>query len=817
MKKEKNSENSFFVKLSTVIVDKRNIILVLYVAAFIFSMISKNWVAVCDDITSYLPKNTETRQGLTIMEDEFTTYATSKVMIINTTYDEAKDIETKLKDLGSVSIVAFDDSEDHYKDGCSLFDITLTTEEGDPKTQEGYSEIREILSDYDTYISESDSDDSAALDSEMNVVFLIAAVIIVSVLLFTSQTYAEVPVMILTFITAAILNTGTNFFLGEISFVSNSVTTILQLALSIDYAIIMIHHYSEEREHRKQRDAVIYALSKSIPEISASSLTTISGLAALMFMQFKIGFDMGICLIKAIALSLLSVFTMMPCLLMLFGKYIDKTHHKNIVPDISGLGSIVYKLRVIVPPIFVAVIISAYFISSHCPYVYDLSSPKTDRQNEIQIAQRMIDDTFGSENMAALVFPTGDYDKEKALIKELETYDEIVSITALSSVEASDGYVLTDKLTPRQFAELTDIDIELSKLLYATYATDHEDYSQLVGNMENFGVPLIDMFSFVYDLKEDGYVHFDSDVDEALDDLHIQLDNAKKQLSGDKYARMLVYLDLPTEGEETFAFIDTVHNICKKYYDESYFVGNSTSSYDLSTSFAKDNIVVSVLSILFVIAVLFFTFKSAGLPILLIAVIQGSIWINFSLPTITGNPMYFLSYLIVSSIQMGANIDYAIVISSRYMELRGKVPIKKAMQNSLNFAFPTVLTSGSILASAGFLIGKLSTQTAIVSIGKSLCSGTLISMFLVMCVLPEILLLGDTIIEKTKVTINTPEIVHKETGRFVVNGRVRGYINGYVDADIHGVVRGDMSANVNINNILPKSEEGETDNEPHEE
>ena len=199
---------------------------------------------------------------------------------------------------------------------------------------------------------------------------------------------------------------------------------------------------------------------------------------------------------------------------------------------------------------------------------------------------------------------------------------------------------------------------------------------------------------------------------------------------------------------------------------------------------------------------------------LLIAVIQGSVWINFSLPTIFNNPMYFLSYLIVSSIQMGANIDYAIVISSRYMELKGKMPIKKAMKKSLNFAFPTVLTSGSILASAGFLIGKLSTQPAIVSIGKTLCSGTLLSMFLVMCVLPEILLLGDTIIEKTKFTINKPEIIRKETGRFLVNGRVRGYINGFVDADIHGIVRGDMSANVNVNNISREpDEEGGNDNE----
>ena len=817
MKKEKNNESSFFVKLSTVIVDKRNIIFVLYIAAFIFSMISQNWVKVCNDITAYLPSHTETRRGLTIMDDEFITYATSKVMVINTTYDEAKNIETKLKTLDSVSIVEFDDSEDHYKDGCALFNITLTTEDGDPKTQDGYLEIRELLSDYDTYISESDSDDSAALDAEMNTVFLIAAVIILSVLLFTSQTYAEVPVLLLTFITAMILNKGTNFILGEISFVSNSVTAILQLALSIDYAIIMIHHYSEERSYHEQREAVIYALAKSIPEISASSLTTVSGLAALMFMQFKIGFDMGLCLIKSIAFSLLSVFTMMPCLLMLFGKYIDKTHHKNLVPGISGLGSVVYKLRIVVPPIFVAVIVAGYFISSNCPYVYDISSSKTDRQNETQIAQQMIDDTFGAENMAALVFPAGDYEKEKNLIKELEKHEEIKSITGLSSVEAKDGYVLCDKLTPRQFAELTDIDIELSKLLYATYAADHEEYSKLIGNMESFGVPLIDMFTFVYDLKEDGYVHFDADLTKDLDDLYLQLDNAKKQLSGDRYARMLIYLNLPTEGEETFAFIDTIHNICKKYYDESYFVGNSTSSYDLSDSFATDNIIVSVLSIFFVVLVLFFTFKSAGLPILLIAVIQGSIWINFSLPALLNSPMYFLSYLIVSSIQMGANIDYAIVISSRYMELRGKMPIKKAMRQSLNFAFPTVLTSGSILASAGFLIGKLSTQPAIVSIGKTLCSGTLLSMFLVMCILPEILLLGDTIIEKTKFTINKPEIVHKETGRFLVNGRVRGYINGFVDADIHGIVRGDMSANVNVNNISAEPKEGEKDDEPNEE
>ena len=804
---EEKHKNSFLFKFSSLIVKKKNIVLLIYLAAMVFSLISQSWVKVCNDITVYLPENTETRRGLTIMENEFVTYATSKVMVINITYDEAEEINKKLKNLPDVSMVDFDDTEEHYKDGCALFNVTLKSEESSNTVKSGYTSIKNILSEYDYYVSESVVDDSEVLNSEMNTVLIVAAFIILSVLLFTSQSYMEVPVLLLTFIAAALLNKGTNYWFGEISFVSNSVTAILQLALSIDYAIIMIHHYSEEREYHEIRDAVIYALSKSIPEISASSLTTVSGLLALTFMQFRIGFDLGMCLIKSIGFSLICVFTFMPCVLLIFGKYIDKTKHKNLVPKISKLGDAVYKLRIIIPPVFAILVIAAYFMSSNCPYVYYANSASTDRKNEMQIARENIDAEFGSENTAALVIPIGKYDKEKQLIKELESYPEVKTIIGLSNVEAKDGYVLTDKLTPRQFAELTDIDIEVSKTLYTVYAADKKEYGKLVGNLDSFGVPLIDMFMFVYDLKTDGYVSFDSDLNRELDDLYVQLDNAKKQLSGNNYSRILLKLNLPVEGDETFDFLDKIHEISEKYYDETYLVGASTSSYDLKKSFTRDNIIVSLLSVLFVILVLFFTFKSAGLPVLLILVIQGSIWLNFTIPTLFNNPIYFLSYLIVSSIQMGANIDYAIVISSRYMELKGEMPIKTAMRRALNFAFPTVLTSGTMLASAGFLIGKLSTDPSIVSIGKTICSGTLMSMFLVMCVLPEILLLGDTIIEKTKFTINTPEIVHKETGRFLVKGRVRGYINGFVDADIHGIVRGDMQANVSIDCISKETED----------
>ena len=795
------NDKTIITKISEFIVDKRNIILILYVAAFIFSLIAQNWVNVCNDLTAYLPSNTETRKGLTIMDDEFITYATSRVMVANITYDQAELLSDKLEKMDEVQMITFDDTEEHYKDACALYDITMQAESGSEEVDAQYQAVRDALKGYDTFISESDVDSSKSLDSEMTLILGIAAVIIIAVLLLTSETYMEVPVLLLTFLTGIVLNKGTNFVFDEISFVSNSVTAVLQLALSIDYAIIMIHHYSEERKSLDQRRSVISALSKSIVEISSSSLTTVSGLMALMFMQFRIGFDMGMCLIKSILFSLLCVFTLMPCLLMLFGKYIDRTHHKKLLPEINVLGKIVYKLRMIVPPIFVIVLVAAYFLSSNCLYTYNANSSKTSRKNETQIAKETIEEYFGTRNYAALVIPAGDYDKEKRLIADLQEDANVDSITAMSSVEAKDGYVLTDKLTPRQFSELTDVDIDTVKLLYTLYATDNEDYSRLISNMNDFSVPLIDMFTFVYNLKQDGYVHFDTDLSKDLDDLYAQLDTARNQLSGDKYTRMLVYINLPIEGDETFAFIDKVHDITAKYYGEYYFVGDSTSCKDLAASFATDNIVVSVLSLLFVLIILFFTFKNAGLPVLLILVIQGSIWLNFSMSYITHSNMFFLSYLIVSSIQMGANIDYAIVISNRYMDIRGTMTIKRAMTKSLNFAFPTVLTSGSILAAAGFLISKLSTEPSIVSIGTTLCRGTLISMFLVMCVLPEILLLGDTIVEKSGVIIKKPDIVRKETGRFIVNGRVRGKIDGFVDADIHGLVHGNMDAVVSIDNI----------------
>lgn len=344
-------------------------------------------------------------------------------------------------------------------------------------------------------------------------------------------------------------------------------------------------------------------------------------------------------------------------------------------------------------------------------------------------------DTFTTPNMLAFVVPAGDYEKEAALLTELESRGEIDHAVSLANTEAMDGCMLADKLTPRQFSELAGLDYEMAQVVYAA---EQGDYGKLMGNIASYKVPLI----------------------------------------------------------------DTVRTLAQSYYPDGnvYVAGDSTNEYDFQKSFARDNTVVSIVSILIVLVVLF-TFLSAGMPVLLILVIQGSIWINFSIPAVLNQPLFFMSYLAVSSIQMGANIDYAIVIASRYQELKNTMSHRDAMIETLNFAFPTVITSGTILAVAGTLIGQMTSEAAIVGIGQSLGRGTIISMLFV---LPQILLLGGGLADKTSISMPTAARTHQSRERVFVVGLVTGEISGTVS----GLVRASVDGNVNLRVISGRIADG---------
>ena len=794
---DKKSGGSFMQKVAAVIVDRKTFFFLTFIVMAIFCVFSRNWVNVNDDITSYLAKDTETRRGLDIMESEFTTFATANVMVSSITYDAAEKLAPKIGAIDGVHSVEFDATEAHYKNASALFAVTFDGDTTSEVSEKAMDEIKSLLADYDTYISsEVGNPMEQTIKSEMVVVLGIAVFIIIAVLLFTSKTYMEIPVLLITFGAAALLNMGTNYWFGTISYVTDSIAVVLQLALAIDYAIILCHRYTEEREHLEARDAAVAALSKAIPEISASSLTTISGLAALSLMHFRLGYDMGIVLIKAIIMSMLSVFLLMPGLLVLFSKLIDKTHHRSFVPKISLWGKLTVKTRYVIPPLFLIIAAAAFVFANRCPYVYGYSTLDTVKQNESKIADKMVASTFGTDNLVAMLVPSGSYEKEAQLLNVISAQPEVESAMGLANIEAMDGYTVTSALTPRQFAELTDQDIEAARLLYAAYAVNEKDYGQIVSSIDDYTVPLVDIVLFLRDQENAGYITLERDMSDMLDEMCAELEFGLAQLEGENWSRFVIYLNLPEESEETYEFLDTLHGIAGAYYSDCVLVGESVNARDLRSSFSTDNLLISILSALFVVVVLLFTFRSVGLPLLLIIVIQSSIWINFSVPYLTSSNLFFISYLIVSAIQMGANIDYAIVISSRYFELKKSLPIKEAMVETLNQAFPTIITSGAMLASAGLIIGRMTSDNTISSIGTCLGRGTIISIFLVMGVLPQILLLGDILIEKTAFAIKVPEITHVEGSTIRLHGRVRGQISGFVDADIQGVFQGSLHAMV---------------------
>lgn len=752
-----------FEKVAAYIVNKRKAFTVFFILAAIFSVFSSSWVKVSNKLSDYLPQSTKTKQGLDIMDESFTTFGNAKVMINNIDYEKALEIGNKLKEIDGVSRVDFYDNsdssydnkniEDYYKDFAALYTISFEDVEDSKLVQDAIVKVRESVSSYDNVVYTTiDKDDAKSLNEDMKIIGILVVLIITGVLIFTSQTYVEILIFMLTFGMAILLNVGTNFIFGRISFVTKAVGVVLQLALAIDYAIILFHRFMEERREFKAKHALINALAKAIPEISSSSLTTMAGMVALMTMQFRIGMDLGQVLLKSIIFSMISVFIFMPALIMMFEKQIKKSMHKSFVPNIDFLGKKILSVRYIIAGVFAVLVVGGAILSGKTAYIFDPNSIKSDKKTEYIAAKEEIERYFGSSNIMAVVIPKEDYIKEARLLEDISKVEGVRSVTGLANIEVGNEgeYVLTDSLKPRELAEIADVDIDIVKMVYRFYALKNEQYGAFLNSIDSYKVPIINMVDFLYDQIENGGVEIDEDITKNIEDIHKSIADARKQLESEKYSRLLVVWNRDLEGKDTFAGIDEIENIAKTYYNEVYVVGDSSSNYEISKTFGTDNLRISIITALLVGIILLFTFQSAALPFILVLTIQGSIWVNFSLPFLTGEPMFFLSYLIVSSIQMGATIDYAIVITSRYMVLREECEEHKtAISRTLNEAFPTIITSGTIMAASGFVIGYLTSNATIASLGKTLGVGVVISIILVMFVLPILLYLFDFIIDKT--------------------------------------------------------------------
>ena len=803
VKNSDKKDDNIMIKIAAFIVDKHRAFYFIFAAALVLCLISIPKVRVNNDISSYLPSDTETRLGLTLMDEEFVTYDTEKIMVTTITAQTAEMLKEKMEQVEGVKEVEFENDDDHYNQSAAMFTVTLSVRDDLDRELEIIENVKAQLEGYDYYVySDSIDDSSKQLESEMNIILLIALVIIVAVLLFTSSSFMEVPIFLIVFGVAALLNMGTNYLMGEISFITKSVAVVLQLALAIDYSIILSHRFAEEKKTKNAYDAIVTALSKAIIEISSSSLTTLAGLAALMVMQLKIGMDMGLVLCKGIICSLLTVFLIMPGLLLMFSDKIDKTTHKSFVPSIQKWCDLVIKLRFIIPFIFIGVIAVGAVVSSMSDYAFDASSGQMEKQTENSIAKRKINDIFGTEHQLAVIVPSGDYDREAKVISLVEKNPNINSALGLANQEIDDDYMLTDRINARELSKLMDIDYDLSCLLFQAYGAQHDEYSAIFSDVNDYKVPIIDLFMYIHEKMDLGIINLDEEQSDDLNDMYDTLTEAKEQLESDNYSRIIFTYQCDIESDEAYQMLKDIRSDVEQYYDECLLVSDSVNSRDLGDSFSGDNSKISIITILALLFILMFTFRSAGVPVILVLAIQGSVWINFSIPVITSTRLYFLAYLVVSSIQMGATIDYAIVFTNRYLELKDTMEKKQAAAMALNQSFPTILTSGSILTLAGFLIGMLSTNAIISALGTALGRGTIISIVIVMMILPQLVLLTDKFIEKTSFRKEDTDAAKNEkremSGLVYINGRIKGEVTGFMDGVFKGFIKGDINAKIEV-------------------
>ena len=647
-------------------------------------------VGVNYNFADYLPDDAPSTKALNIMEEEYSQpIPNMRVVIYDVTIPEALDYKEKIENAEGVKEVTWlDDSIDiyqpleladqdttdtWYKNSDALFSVTVSSNEDEKAA--AVEAIREIIGDNNAMSGTAVTDVLSPVHTsqEIQKIILIALPIIFVILLLTTTSWFEPVLFMVTIGVAIMLNRGTNLMFGEISFVTNAAGSVLQLAVSMDYSIFLLHRFAENRQDGKPvQEAMIAAVKQSMGSVLSSGLTTVTGFAALILMRFKIGPDMGYVMAKAIVFSLICVLCFLPALAISTYKLIDKTQHRPFYPAFSKFAKGVLKVRIPALTIAVLIAIPCFIAQGRNDFIYGSSRVYSTEETQMGRDLLAVEDEYGASNPLVIMVPKGDISKETQLNDALKSDPGVISVIS---------------------------------------------YVNTVGASipENF-VP-----------------------EEAL-----------SQLYSEHYSRFVVTLDTEEIEDGWADKIDRVREICEEYYgDEVLIAGDLASTEDLKDTITVDNTRVNILAILFVFVILVVNFKSITLPIILTLVIELSIWINLSVPYFQSTTLHYIGYLIISSVQLGATIDYAILLTGRYLEERKTKTRREAAAESIRACVLSLFTSAIILTIAGFVLGAVSTNLVLSQLGTLVGRGAVISFILVLFALPALLMIFDRVIEKT--------------------------------------------------------------------
>lgn len=656
----------------------KKLVIAIFLVATVISAVLILGVSVNYDLTDYLPEDSESTIALDLMYEEFGSgVPNTRVMVRNLTLTGAVEMKEKIAQApGVTGVMWLDDTQDmstpielmdsatveqYWHDGTALYQVTI--EEG--RESEAVAALYEMLGS-DVAISGNSANTASMQNLVVSEVVGAASIlipIIIIILLLTTTSWISPVLFLLTIGVAVLINMGTNVVFGEISFVTQSVSPILQLAVSLDYAIFLLNSFGRHRQEVDSSEtAMRLAIKESFSSIAASAATTLFGFMALMFMRFGIGSDLGLNLMKGIVLSYVSVMVFLPALALASVKLLDKTSHRPIIHTGKRLGRALVKVRIPALILVLIAVIPCYLAQTRADFLYGNGTPDT--RTDYGRDTVAINEEFGESNALVLLVPRGDPGAEAKMAEELAGIDHVTSVLS---------------------------------------------YAGTVG-----AVP-------------EGFL------DESI----------VSQFYSGGYARTIMYTDTSEEGDEAFAVVEQVRATADKYYSESWLCGQSANLYDMRDVVTADSTLVNWIAIGFIFLTLLVTFKSATLPFILLFVIEAAIWINLSVPYFADQPLVYIGYLVINTVQLGATIDYAILMTNGYTANRRTMGKREAVVATLNTNFESVLTSGVILTAAGLCLGFVSSLQVVAELGILLARGTVLSMAMVVLALPALLMLFD--------------------------------------------------------------------------
>ena len=686
------------------ILNHKKTVLFVFCSLLVLSVIGFTMVNMNSDVTSYLGDDTDTRIGKEKLASEFDIIGDGAIGISNVDRSYVDDVVSKLEEYDIIKKVAYIGSFDamleeinnpnnsqglideltasysvvqkkFYKAETDTYIISfyLNVITGDERSID-------LINDLEAYVNAtipeggefalngSATNARDLLDSslgEMPKYLLVAVLAVLIVLLLFSKSFFEPVILLVTLGISVILNLGSNVILGSVSSITFSASAILQLALSMDYAIFLMHTFYEEKaKSLDTKTALRAALPKTLKAVAASAITTVGGFVALFSMRYGIGYDLGIVLAKGVLLSLMTIVILQPILMLLASKVVDKTKHKELKPSFKLMTYISTKGYKVIIVIALLLVLPTFIMQFNVDLNY--LSVKEDNPNLTTTEQIMKEDsnqiilivpyTKGTTNSKHYVF----YDQ----VKSIENVDEIFSITSIVSEHLLLGAMLTG--------------------------------NELVTVLED-------------------------------------------SLASDNYCLYTFSLKSDIESVESYNTIDEIKRLSNENFNEYYVTGLAQGAYDLATVTPSDFARVSLLSAIIIFIILFITFKSFSLAAVLVLIIELGIWINLSIVSLTCTSINFMSYIIISAIQLGATVDYAIILASKYEENKKTMSKEEAIKSAIRRAGPSVLTSALVLIVGCFSVNMVTTNVIVGEITLLIARGAMFSLLLVFTLLPAIL------------------------------------------------------------------------------